>query len=288
MGKERSRKKSSFGIVFWIAVILLILIIFLFNLPVIRDVLENTGFVEVVFEERDRNRNGSADGAEQTEREETAPETPERENTVNDEGRPELNDFEIDSTETDPNEDPNTDLDAAEDPVVELEKPETAEEREIVVTPPEKTQDEGPDRTRRTTLFYIRVSDDGRVLAEPVQRTIRFTGGPLTHTIEALISGPNTEDLNKGLLSLIPADTELLSARVADGIAYLNFNEAFRFNTMGLEGYLAQLQQVVQTATMFSTVDAVQILINGQVVEYLGGDGVFVGEPLTPGDLRTR
>jgi germination protein M len=195
--------------------------------------------------------------------------------------RPQVDDIQRDDTTADPD---------VEDPIVEIEPPETIEEddQEIVVPPPEETQEEGPDRTRRTTLFFIRVSDDGRVLAEPVQSTIRFTGGPLTHTMEALISGPNAEDLNKSLLSLIPPDTELLSARVSDGIAYLNFNEAFRFNTMGLEGYLAQLQQVVQTATVFSTVDAVQILINGQVLEYLGGDGVYVGKPLTPGDLRSR
>jgi spore germination protein GerM len=54
---------------------------------------------------------------------------------------------------------------------------------------------------------------------------------------------------------------------------------------MGLEGLLAQLQQVVRTATQFSTVDAVQILIEGQNEEYLGGDGVYIGEPLTPEDL---
>jgi germination protein M len=49
---------------------------------------------------------------------------------------------------------------------------------------------------------------------------------------------------------------------------------------------LAQLQQVVLTATQFSTVDAVQILIDGRTVDYLGGDGVYVGRPLTAQDLR--
>jgi spore germination protein GerM len=281
MGKERSRKKTSFGVVFWIAVILLIVIIFLFNLPVIRDVLENTGFVEVVFEERDRNRQDLGDSAEPIESEDDRREDTER---VDGDGQTDAVEVQPGPDESEP-DDPDTDVG---DPVVEIETPESADEPQIVVPPPEETEDEGPDRTRRTTLFFIRVSDDGRVLAEPVQRTIRFTGGPLTHTLEALISGPNAEDLNSGLLSLIPSDTELLSARVSDGVAYLNFNEAFRFNTMGVEGYLAQLQQVVQTATVFSTVDAVQILINGQVLEYLGGDGVYVGEPLTPGDVRTR
>ena len=142
-----------------------------------------------------------------------------------------------------------------------------------------------PETTRTTTLFFIRLTDDGRILTEPVQRRIRLSGGPLTHTVNALIGGPNADDLNRGLLSLVPQGTKLISARVSDGVAFLDFNEAFRFNTMGLEGHLAQMRQIVHTATVFSTVDAVQILINGEVVEYLGGDGVFIGSPLTPSDF---
>ena len=262
MAKERSRKRSSFGIVFWIAVILLVAIVFLFNLPAIREVLDTTGFVEVVFEEHDQDLAGD----EESERE-------------------------VDSdpvvTEGADEDDSGTDSEEDMDPSVELDVPEEETGKEIVLEPPETSDDEqSPQQTRRTTLYFIRVSDDGRILAEPVQRMLRYSGGPLTAAVEALVAGPNADDLNKGLLSLIPSDTKLLSARVTDGVAYLNFNEAFRFNTMGLEGYLAQMQQITLTATAFSTVDSVQILINGQTVEYLGGDGVYVGEPLTPSDLR--
>lgn len=275
MGKERSRKKTSFGVVFWIAVILLIAIIFLFNLPSIRQVLTNTGFVEVVFEERDQDTD--SDGIDPTDEAGPSEETGSPDTTDGQE-QPDSPTFTPDSN--DPAEDePQNGV------TIESENGETGETQEIVVDPEITDEENAPETTRTTTLFFIRVTDDGRILAEPVQRRIRFSGGPLTHTINALIAGPNADDLNRGLLSLIPQGTELLSARVSDGVAFLNFNEAFRFNTMGLEGYLAQMQQIVHTATVFSTVDAVQILINGEVVEYLGGDGVFVGRPLTPSDF---
>lgn len=277
MGKERSRKKSSFGIVFWIAVILLILIVFLFNLPSIREVLNNTGFVEVVFEERDQDTDGGIPIEEDTVSSSEESESPSGESPSD----PATDGDRSSDAPSDDQEQPDRPTDDP-DATVEIDD---NDGREIVIAPDEQTDNDVPPTTRSTTLFFIRVSDDGRILAEPVQRTIRFSGGPLTHTINALIAGPNAEDLNKGLLSLIPQGTELISARVSEGIAYLNFNEAFRFNTMGLEGHLAQLQQVVHTATVFSTVNAVQILINGQTVDYLGGDGVFVGEPLTPSDI---
>ncbi|MFW6251237.1 MAG: GerMN domain-containing protein, partial [Alkalispirochaetaceae bacterium] len=107
-----------------------------------------------------------------------------------------------------------------------------------------------------------------------------FTDSPMTETIKALLSGPTIDELNMGLLNLIPEGTELRSAWVRDGVAYLNFNEAFRFNPMGVEGFLAQLQQVVFSTTEFSTIEEVQILIEGERVDYLGGDGIYIGEPL--------
>lgn len=251
----------------------------MFNLPTIRGVLERTDFVDVVFEERSGTATddrpdesgeppslGPTDDDPQQSDEPSPPDEEETELIV-----PEVEDIQDDSL-----------------PSAEEEAEEEADEDgdEMELDPPERTEETGPQRTMQRDLFFILVSDDGRILAESVERTIRYESGPLTSTLEALIAGPTAEDLNRGLLSLIPSGTELLSARVASGVAFLNFNEAFRFNSMGLEGLLAQLQQVVRTATQFSTVDAVQILIEGQTEEYLGGDGVYIGEPLTPEDLR--
>ncbi len=274
MGKERSRKKSSFGVIFWIAMILLVTIILLFNLPAIREVLESTNFVDVVFEPRDLQTEEpieppvleSPGGSERV---------PSRDRISPDHPAPGERDSEGSAEEI-----------GTENPAVEQPQDEDEPGREVVVPPPEERLPEGQEQIRTASLYFIRVSDDGRILAVPVRRSVRFSGGPLTATIESLIAGPDVEDHNNGLLSLIPEGTELLSARVADGVAYLNFNEAFRFNTMGLEGYLAQMRQVVETATEFSTVERVQILINGQIVEYLGGDGIYIGTPISARDLR--
>ncbi|MFO8042615.1 MAG: GerMN domain-containing protein [Alkalispirochaeta sp.] len=276
MGKNSSRKRASFGVLFWIAAILLITVLLMFNLPTIRGVLERTDFVDVVFEERsgtaDRDRpeeSGEPPTIGPSPEEQEGPEEPGSQEPADDE-ETELVIPEIEEPEEEPLA-PPPEEDSPED--------------EIELDPPERSDETGPQRTMQRELYFILVSDDGRILAEPVERTIRYDSGPLASTIEALIAGPSSEDLNRGLLSLIPSGTELLSARVASGVAFLNFNEAFRFNSMGLEGLLAQLQQVVRTATQFSTVDAVQVLIEGQNEEYLGGDGVFIGAPLTPEDL---
>ncbi len=263
MGKSRSTQKPSLGVLFWIAAILLISIVLMFSLPSIREVLESTGFVEVVFEGAPtRDEAGPDLQPIPEERELPPPDTLRRDAPQSDE--------------------PEDSLTQDQD---EADLPDREELSLVQETEPERAPKED-QRTMRITIHLIRVTDDGRIVAEAVPRTIRFTTSPLTQTLETLLNGPDADDLNRGLLSLIPTGSRLLGARVEDGVAYLSFNEDFRFNDLGLEGHLAQLQQIVLTATSFSTVDSVQILIEGRRVEYLGGDGVYVGRPLTPADFR--
>jgi len=143
------------------------------------------------------------------------------------------------------------------------------------------------DASGETTarLFFIRVSDEGKISVNSVLRPLAQTGSPLTSSIRALIDGPRPGELSNDILSLIPDGSTLIGARIEGSIAFLDFNEQFRFNALGLEGYRAQVEQVVYTATEFPSVDKVQILIEGQRVDYLGGEGFWVGGPLGRDDF---
>ena len=135
--------------------------------------------------------------------------------------------------------------------------------------------------TRNARLYFVKVNTEGQISLKSIVRTVQYNSSPLTETINTLLKGPSSDEINKGSLTLIPEETRLLSARVENNIAYLNFDESFRFNSLGREGYTAQLKQIVYTATEFSNISSVQIMIEGTIKEYLGGEGIFVGEPLT-------
>jgi len=150
-----------------------------------------------------------------------------------------------------------------------------------VVAPPAASPMEQVKSTRVAVLYFIRVDDDGTISRHEVKRTVGASDSPMTDALEALMSGPNTDELNRGFLSFIPTEARLLSAQVRGSTAFLNFNEAFMFNRYGIEGYAGQLKQIVYTATGFATVKDVQILIDGQKRDYLGGDGVYIGKPLS-------
>lgn len=142
--------------------------------------------------------------------------------------------------------------------------------------------------TREQSVFFVQVENDGADLRlTRVNRTLSVSGSPLTDALNALLSGPTAEEAQRGIVSFIPPDARVISVRVeghavGDAIwntAYVNFNEYFRYNTRGIEGFASQIQQVVWTATEFPNVRDVQILIEGNRVDFLHG-GVRIGSPI--------
>lgn len=149
-------------------------------------------------------------------------------------------------------------------------------------TPPSTSAPvEAMARTRIVSLFFVRVDGDGTINRQEVKRTLDASDSPLTDALSALLKGPSADELGRNLITLIPSGTRLLSAQVRGSTAYLDFNEAFMINRYGIEGYAGQLKQIVYTATGFSTVKDVQFLIDGERREFLGGEGVYIGRPLS-------
>ena len=155
-------------------------------------------------------------------------------------------------------------------------------------TPPERHQiteplpepERRPAELRDRALYFIQVDRSGTILRVRVDRRLPISETPLMDTLNALIAGPNADEGQRGLISLIPPGTRILSTTVRGSTAYINFNEDFQINTFGVEGYAAQLRQVVFTATEFPNVRDVQILIEGRRVDFLG-EGIWIGSPLS-------
>jgi germination protein M len=266
--QTKSRKKASFGVLFWLAFLLLVLVVFLYNRTTIENVLETTGLVDVL-----RERFGGDEEPEVVQ--------------VDPEDGSDLLDA-PEGQQEEPVEAPRiVDLPPAA-PDLRDEPEEAPEVVEEPTEAPQRPDRDAPDSTdqpelrrRDSNIYFIRVTDQGTIYPEGVIREVTYTNNPMTETLKTLLEGPTIDELNLGLLNLIPDGTRLLSAAVRDRVAYLNFSEEFRFNPMGFEGLMAQLQQIVYSTTEFSTVERVQILIEGELVEYLGVEGLFIGKPLS-------
>ena len=135
-----------------------------------------------------------------------------------------------------------------------------------------------PANTTKAKICFVAIDSEGPVVRKIVSRTVH-KDSPMGDALNQLLQGPSSGEASTGCRSLIPAGTRLLSASIKNGVAILNFSEEFQFNQFGAEGSLAQLMQVVYTATEFSTVKSVQIMIEGQKKDYLT-EGVWIGSPL--------
>lgn len=142
-----------------------------------------------------------------------------------------------------------------------------------------------PSNMIAVKICFVAIDSDGPVIRKEVGRSVS-KDSPLTSSITSLLKGPAASESATGCRTLIPSGTRLYSASVKNGVATLDFSEEFEFNPYGVEGYLGQLMQIVYTATNFSTVDSVQILIEGQKKGYLGSEGVWIGSPLSRSSFR--
>lgn len=131
-------------------------------------------------------------------------------------------------------------------------------------------------------LCFLEIDGDGLVYRKMIKRKVPKNDSPLTNAIKLLLKGPDPlQSAEKNFMSVIPKGTNLLSAKVQDGVAYLNFNDALEFNQDGVVGRNYSLEQIVFTATSFPTVKSVQILIDGKKQDYLGSEGTWIGSPLS-------
>ncbi len=248
------KKKSSIGCLFWIALILLIIVIFLFSRSRIENVIEATGFLDIISSNKEIKE-------------------PEIERIVEEQGN--------ESTTTSSNSLTNpSEVDQNNIPEIKIDIPESGTDNV------ENSNPIAEKNMRTSTLYFVNLNNESEIILQGIMRPIYYNDSPLTETLTALLSGLTSSELNKGLLSLIPTGTEIRGITVSNMTATIDFNEALSFNNFGREGLEAELKQIVFTATEFSTVDKVQILINGQKKQFLSTEGVFIGEPLTRASVQ--
>lgn len=156
----------------------------------------------------------------------------------------------------------------------------------VVTTAPPPPAEKAPSTQerpaiRKARLYFATIDPAGRIRLKSVIRPIAASDSPLRDTLETLLKGPTSQELNLGYVSMIPTDARLRRVTVKGETAVVDFSESFRFNPQGLEAMEAQLRQVVFAATEFPSVRNVQIQIEGSTVRYLGTEGMRLDTPLS-------
>lgn len=119
----------------------------------------------------------------------------------------------------------------------------------------------------RDTILYYK---DKNGLLVPVMRKIPWSEGKgiAKTSLRAMIdTTANRADMeNIGLIPVIPANTEILGMTIKDGLCKVDFSNAFT-NVSSKSDEESLIKAVVYTLTEFETVDTVQFMIEGKIVE---------------------
>lgn len=109
----------------------------------------------------------------------------------------------------------------------------------------------------------------------------REVAGPavLRSALTELLAGPTAAESADGFHSEVPTGTELLGVNLVDGLATVDLSsDAERGG--GTMSMTARIAQIVFTATQFANVDEVLFRLDGAPVEFFGGEGLVLDEPV--------
>lgn len=274
--KQNIPPKKPLGFFFWIVFIAVIVALFAVNRETISRNLQSTRLLDRLLKR------------ESTPPAVTAPESIPETVTIKPADKPAAGTVKAPAAET-PKPQPEAAKPPApkappETPKTPAETPKPAGSPAASAPPPAAAPAKTPETKRDRALYFMKVDADGTIVRTKVNRPIAVSDSPMADVLDALLQGPTADEKKKGLTSLIPPGTRLLSALVRGSTAYISFSEDFQFNTYGVEGYAAQLRQIVWTITEFQNVKDVQFLIEGRRIDYLG-EGIGIGIPLSRDNL---
>lgn len=291
--KSPPKKKDagpSLGCLFWLAFLILMLVLFLVNKDSILKALRDTGIADRFQPKPVAERPAADPRTPPAEQPSAAPEPATPGTTVPAPGAPSTPSpaAPAPSAPATPAPSPGASPTAAPSAAPSQQTPDVPKEAPVAAPAP-KAADPGkkapPAAVPKTSskpraVYFIRIDSDGVIARTKATRELPASDTPLVDALQALLAGPSEAEAKKGLVTLINPQARLLSATVRGTTAYLNFSDEFQINSYGIEGYAGQLRQVIWTATEFPNVKDVQILLEGRRVDYLGAEGIWIGSPL--------
>ena len=127
-------------------------------------------------------------------------------------------------------------------------------------------------RTLRARLFFVNEKTDALAYES---RTLQLHEGQTkaAAVLDALLEGPE----NAGLQPVLPEGTEVVSVRVDNEVCYVSLSKEFLENIPeGLQQQKNVVYSLVKTLCSLSDIQAVQIAVEGETLEYYGGISISV------------
>lgn len=147
-----------------------------------------------------------------------------------------------------------------------------ANEEQKQTSAPIKQNDKKP-------VYYSKVyfySNSGKLTL--VKREFQNPVG-LSKALNILLRGPVISESKNGYYSEIPPNVDLISVQNQNNKVIVNLSSNFG-NGGGSQSIENRVKQLSKTVKLYAPNKSVYLYIDGTQVEYLGGDGVYIKQPL--------
>lgn len=129
-------------------------------------------------------------------------------------------------------------------------------------------------------VFFVRTVSTTKNEIAPVFRNISPEDHfKLDDALNELMKGPNPIEKEMGYFSDIPAKTRLLNIRQEKDAVIVDLSSDFTSGG-GSESMTNRVTQVKKTVSANTNKKQVYLFVNGQKVDYIGGEGVEVSQPI--------
>lgn len=142
-----------------------------------------------------------------------------------------------------------------------------------------KTQTQGKNQNQTQVSICLMSPDNKAVI---VKRNAKEN--TLEYALKELISGSKRSERLNGEYSEIPKATKLLSFKEYNDKIIINLSKEFAGGG-GAQSIQARLLQLVKTVNLYKENKPVYLYLEGEPAEYIGGEGIFVEQPLNEEDL---
>ncbi len=132
-------------------------------------------------------------------------------------------------------------------------------------------------------VYFLRwdtVANSARLVSRPRLVARGELAIQIKAALETLIDGPTEEESNRGISTEIPPDARVNNVKVKGNIAYVDLSHELASGG-GSFSMTARLYQIVYTVTSFPDVLFIQVLLQGEKREALGGEGLIINQPIS-------
>lgn len=130
------------------------------------------------------------------------------------------------------------------------------------------------------TVYFVKSFHVTDFRLTPVRRKFSPDKSRISTAITELLKGPTEKEIKAGFYTEIPATTKLIEIKETPKDLIINISKDFESGG-GSTSMSMRLKQLVNTALDAAKNKPVYLQLNGKKVDFIGGEGVIVSQPLS-------